>query len=65
MIIIRGCSKCKSAMDHCDECSEQIMLEIKHTPPNRDCEIVINIEYPNSKGEMVTVTDVNDTEESQ
>ena len=63
MIITNGCSECKSATDHCDECLKQIRLEILHTPPNLDGEIVINFEYPNSKGEIVTVTEVNDTEE--
>jgi len=63
MIITNGCSECKSETNHCDECSEQIRLEIIHTPPNHDSEIVINFEYPNSKGEIVNVTDVNDTEE--
>ena len=63
MIITNGCSECKSETDHCDECLEQIRLEIIHTPPNHDGEIVINFEYPNSKGELVTVT-VNDTEEN-
>ena len=57
MIITKGCSKCESETDHCDECSEQIRLEISHTPPNRDGEIVIDFEYTNSKGETVTVSE--------
>src|SRR5262245_45275167 len=42
---------------HCDECSEQIRLEISHTPPNHGGEIVIDFEYTNSKGETVAVSD--------
>jgi hypothetical protein len=66
MIITKGCSECISEVDHCDECSEQIRLEIIHTHPNRDGEIIINFEYLNSKGETVTVTEeVNDAEVNQ
>jgi hypothetical protein len=57
MIITKGCSQCKSETEHCDECSEQIKLEISHTPPNRDGEIVIDFDYANSKGETVAVSD--------
>jgi len=64
MIITRGCSQCRSEMEHCAECSEQISLEIRSTPPNHDGEIVIDFEYANSKGEIVTVSDSSDGETS-
>lgn len=57
MIITKGCSQCRSQTEHCDECLEQIRLEISHTPPNHGGEIVIDFEYTNSKGETVTVSE--------
>ena len=57
MIVTKGCSQCRSETEHCDECSEQIRLEISHTPPNHGGEIVIDFEYTNSKGETVTVSE--------
>lgn len=65
MIVTKGCSQCASETEHCEECSRQIGLEIRCTPPNRDGEIVIYFEYPNSKGETVIVRDAKGNEEGQ
>lgn len=64
MIITKGCSQCKSETEHCDECSKQISLELRYTPPSHNSEIVINFEYHNSKGEIVIVRDITDSEAS-
>jgi hypothetical protein len=65
MITTEGCSQCKSETEHCDECSEQIRLEINHTPTDRNGEVVIDFEYPNSKGETVAVSDRKNSEASR